>query len=150
MKVRLLHPMAKAPVQGSDHAVGFDVCALDGGLIGPGERLLVGTGIAAQAPEGCYIRVAPRSGLASKHGIHATSFKYDDGDNETMAGVIDRDYTGEIGVLLINLGPYPFEFKAGDKIAQFIQERCSYESVEIVGHFDDTVRGDGAYGSTGK
>jgi dUTP pyrophosphatase len=84
-----------------------------------------------------YGRVAPRSGLTVKHGIHVG------------AGVIDPDYTGEIKVALFNLGDGPFEVKKGDRIAQLILERCETPYVREITEISETERGDGGFGSTG-
>lgn len=88
-------------------------------------------------PAGCYGRVAPRSGLAAKHGI------------DVGAGVIDEDYRGNIGVVLFNHGKEAFEIKRGDRIAQLICERIVYPVLEEVEKLTETVRGAGGFGSTG-
>lgn len=82
-------------------------------------------------------RVAPRSGLAYKHGI------------DTMAGVIDADYRGPVGVILANLSETDFPVKIGDRIAQLIVERVVMPDVVVVDQLEDTVRGAGGFGSTG-
>jgi dUTP pyrophosphatase len=110
-------------------------------IVLPGHRKLISTGIAVRVPEGTYGRIAPRSGLALKSGIHVG------------AGVIDADYTGTVGVLLFNLDPSePFEIRIGDRIAQLIVERISACTPEIVHEAikeDKEGRGDGGFGSTG-
>ena len=96
------------------------------------------TGLAVEIPPGFYGRVAPRSGWAAKHGI------------DTLAGIIDADYRGEILVLLINLSHEPFSARSGERIAQLIIERaamCSYVWAEALG---ETERGAGGFGSTGR
>lgn len=106
-------------------------------ILRPGRRTLVKTGIAMALPRGTYGRVAPRSGLAFKHGI------------DVMAGVIDSDYRGEVGVILVNLGEDTFVIKHGDRIAQLVIERfypCyPFEVLDLTA----TNRGHGGYGSTG-
>jgi dUTP pyrophosphatase len=77
-------------------------------IIPPAERSPVNTGIALAVPQGTYVRIAPRSGLAVKHGI------------DIGAGVIDEDYQGEIKVVLINNSSIPFQVRPGDRIAQLI------------------------------
>lgn len=96
------------------------------------------TGIAIAAPSGHYARVAPRSGLAYKSGM------------DVMAGVIDEDYRGDVGVILINLGDKDFIIHHGDRVAQLILERCTRCSVDVVAELSDTRRGAGKFGSTGK
>lgn len=137
MNVLLLDKHATVPVRSSSEAAGYDVCSIDDGYIDPGDRLLVRTGIALQVPIGTYGRIAPRSGLAVKYGIHVG------------AGVIDRDYRGEIRVLLCNLGRERFEFKRGDRIAQMVLEKIETPEVYTVESLDETSRGSGGFGSTG-
>lgn len=138
MNVFLLDEHARVPTRGSPEAAGYDLCAMHDGYVDPGSRLLVGTGIAIEVPPGTYGRVAPRSGLAVNHGMHIG------------AGVIDRDYRGELRVLLWNLGTERFEFKRGYRIAQLILEKIETPDVKIVtAPLGDTVRGSGGFGSTG-
>ena len=82
--------------------------------------------------------MAPRSGLAVKHGI------------DVGAGVVDYDYRGPLGVVLFNFGQEPFEVKAGDRIAQLVLERIVTPAVEEVEELDSTERGAGGFGSTGQ
>ncbi|KAH3054749.1 hypothetical protein KXV27_001546 [Aspergillus fumigatus] len=91
----------------------------------------------AQAPTDCYGRVAPRSGLASKHFI------------DTGAGVIDADYRGEVKVLLFNFSDVDFTVKVGDRIAQLVLERIYTPDVMVVEELEESVRGAGGFGSTG-
>lgn len=137
MNVLLLDEYANKPIRSSSEAAGYDICCIEHGCIDPGDRLLVRTGLAIQVPIGTYGRIAPRSGLAVKHGIHVG------------AGVIDRDYRGEIRVLLCNLGNERFEFKRGDRIAQLILEKIETPEVFVVETLDETSRGSGGFGSTG-
>ncbi|WP_197484155.1 dUTP diphosphatase [Halioglobus sp. HI00S01] len=125
------------PKRGSEHAAGFDLQAAHAAEIPPGGRCLIKTGFAVRLPDGHYGRIAPRSGLALKHGL------------DVMAGVIDIDYIGDIGVLLYNTTADPFEIGEGDRIAQLIVERCSYMDAEEVADLEDTTRGADGYGSTG-
>ena len=98
---------------------------------------MVPTGLAFAIPEGNYGRMAPRSGLAAKHGIHVG------------AGVLDSDYRGEIKAVLFNLGDKDFEIKEGDRIAQVIVEKYTITELVEVEDLDDTERGAGGFGSTG-
>eukprot|EP00339_Tiarina_fusa_P004578 CAMPEP_0117047582 /NCGR_PEP_ID=MMETSP0472-20121206/32881_1 /TAXON_ID=693140 ORGANISM="Tiarina fusus, Strain LIS" /NCGR_SAMPLE_ID=MMETSP0472 /ASSEMBLY_ACC=CAM_ASM_000603 /LENGTH=111 /DNA_ID=CAMNT_0004760333 /DNA_START=40 /DNA_END=372 /DNA_ORIENTATION=- len=106
--------------------------------IPPKGKALVKTDIAIAIPSGHYGRIAPRSSLAWKHSI------------DVGAGVIDSDYRGNIGVILFNLGDEPFTVKTHDRIAQLIIEKISTPAVVQVDELDDTERGEGGYGSTGK
>jgi len=125
------------PTRGSDGAVGYDLYSNCDGVIAKGERGVVSTGIAVSLPPGVYGRVAPRSGLAMKNGI------------QIGAGVIDPDYTGEISVIIFNMGDNDFEVKKGARIAQLILERCETPPVEEIGLLQETLRGEGGFGSTG-
>lgn len=98
---------------------------------------LVKTDIQIEVPEGCYGRVAPRSGLAWKNSI------------DVGAGVIDQDYRGNVGVILFNFADADFEVKKGDRVAQLICERITYPVVEEAKTLSDTTRGEGGFGSTG-
>jgi dUTP pyrophosphatase len=100
-------------------------------------KAMVDTGIAIAVPEGTYGRVAPRSGLASKHFI------------DTGAGVIDADYRGEVKVLLFNHSEVDFPVKEGDRIAQLVLERIYTPEVTVVEELEESVRGAGGFGSTG-
>lgn len=138
--VKRLHPAATCPSYGSAGAIGLDLTAHMSHvfLLEPGERELIKTGIAVAIPEGYYGRIAPRSGLALNHGIGV------------LAGVIDSDYRGEIGVVLINHSYTPVEIKDGMRIAQLILERADRLPVVVVGDLPDTDRGSNGYGSTGQ
>jgi dUTP pyrophosphatase len=135
--VKCLHDGVHLPTRGSSGAVGYDLYSCEDVTIPRGERALVGTGVAIVLPVGTYGRVAPRSGLAVKHGINVG------------AGVIDPDYTGEIKVLLFNHGEGVFEVKKGDRVAQLVLERCETPEVEEVGVIKETERGASGFGSTG-
>lgn len=137
LRVKKLVPNATLPTRGSGRAVGYDLYSTDEVVVPPTHRALIGTGIATVLPVGVYGRVAPRSGLAVKHGI------------QVGAGVVDPDYTGEIKVVLFNHGDKDFEVRRGDRIAQLILERCETPDVEEVGAVDETERGSGGFGSTG-
>ena len=137
LRVKKLNQNATLPTRGSGGAVGYDLYSTEEVVVPPTHRALVGTGIAIVLPVGVYGRVAPRSGLAVKHGI------------QVGAGVIDPDYTGEIKVVLFNHGDKDFEVKKGDRVAQLILERCETPEVEEVGTVEETERGAGGFGSTG-
>lgn len=128
---------AQVPSRGSTGAAGYDLYSTESHVILPGKRAVVGTGIAVQLPDGVYGRVAPRSGLSVKHGIHIG------------AGVVDPDYRGEIKVVMFNLGSESYVIKPGYRIAQLILERFLMEQV-VVGDITDTERGEGGFGSTGQ
>jgi len=139
MKIKLLETNAKVPVRANDCAAGYDLYSSCNALIYPQERMLIKTGISIEIPEGYYGRIAPRSGWALKYGI------------DTLAGVIDSDYRGEVGVILYNTDKaIPFNIKIGDRIAQIIFEKYYTFDIEISDEISKTARGDGGFGSTGK
>eukprot|EP00958_Prasinococcus_capsulatus_P023990 scaffold3691_cov394-Prasinococcus_capsulatus_cf.AAC.10 len=106
-------------------------------VVPSGGRALVKTGLSIAIPQGTYARIAPRSGLAYKSGI------------DVGAGVVDYDYRGEVGVILFNFGNEDFQVRKGDRIAQLILEKIATPEVVEVSDLDDTVRGEGGFGSTG-
>ncbi|KAI6240574.1 Deoxyuridine 5'-triphosphate nucleotidohydrolase [Aphelenchoides fujianensis] len=108
-----IHPDAKAPVYSSAHAAGMDLHSCEDAVVPARGRAMVDVGLKVEIPTGHYGRVAPRSGLAVKHGL------------DTGAGVIDEDYRGPVHVLLFNTSEQDYEVKKGDRIAQLIVERIS-------------------------
>ena len=108
--------------------------------LGPLERTLVPTGLYIALPAGFEAQVRPRSGLAAKHGITVLN----------TPGTIDADYRGEIKVILVNLSNSPFEIVPGERIAQMVvarHERVEWEETDCL---DETERGAGGFGSTGR
>ena len=138
MKVKKINPEAIIPTRAHAEDIGLDVYSVVNCVIPPKEHVVVPTGIAAQAPEGCYIRVAPRSGLAAKFSI------------DVLAGVVDRNYTGEIKVILLNNSNRIFTVTAGDRIAQLVCEQAKITEVEEVLTLEYTDREGDGFGSTGK
>ena len=98
---------------------------------------MVKTDLQVALPEGCYGRIAPRSGLAYKHFI------------DVGAGVIDRDYRGNVGILLFNFGKKKFVIKRGDRVAHIIPERIYDPQLQEVENLENTKRGQKGFGSTG-
>lgn len=137
LKVKKLNPEAIPPARASEGAAGYDLCAAEDTTIVPGTRKVVKTGLAVQVPPLHYGRVAPRSGLAFKFGI------------DIGAGVIDSDYRGPLGIVMVNNGVADFEVKKGQRIAQFLIERVDVPEVQVVDELDDSVRGAKGFGSTG-
>ena len=109
-------------------------------LLAPGGRTVVPTGLKIALPLGYEAQVRARSGLALKHGIICPN----------APGTIDSDYRGEVGVLLANIGDQPFEIRRGERVAQLViarHEQALWVEVETL---DDTARGAGGFGSTGR
>jgi dUTP pyrophosphatase len=104
------------------------------------ERLLIPTGLFIQLPEGYEAQVRPRSGLAIKHGITCLN----------SPGTIDSDYRGEIKVILANLGKEPQVINNGDRIAQMIIAKVEKANLVVAMELNDTQRGEGGFGHTGK
>lgn len=122
---------------GSEFSAGLDLRAIQETWIKPGERALIKTGVSVAIPNNFFGSIRPRSGLAVKKGI------------DVLAGVIDCDYRGEIGVVLINLGSETFVVQPGDRVAQMIiQPYLTVETVQVE-DLDATNRGTGGFGSTG-
>ena len=121
-------------------AAGFDVVAAESLTLAPGARHAVATGFAIAIPEGFEVQVRPRSGLALKNGITCLN----------TPGTIDSDYRGEVKVILANLGAEPFEVVRGERIAQLVPAPVLRSAFREVGELDDTARGGGGFGSTGR
>ena len=108
--------------------------------LAPGARALVPTGLKIALERGWEAQVRPRSGLALKHGITCLN----------SPGTIDSDYRGEVGVILVNLGSEPFVIRRGERVAQMIVAAHAQAVVGEVETLDDTARGTGGFGSTGR
>ena len=128
------------PAYATDGAAGMDVCAAEDVELASGGRHAVATGFALAIPEGYEIQVRPRSGLAFKHGISVPN----------APGTIDSDYRGELKVLLINHGSESFAIKRGDRIGQLVLAPVTRAAFSEVDDLDDTQRGSGGFGSTGR
>ena len=137
LKVQRLNNNTALPKQSTEGAAGYDLCAAHNCTIPAGGKGLVKTGLSISFPVGLYARIAPRSSLALKKFI------------DVGAGVVDRDYRGDVGVVLFNHGDQEFQVKMGDRIAQLILEKIDTPPVEEVQGHDSTVRGTGGFGSTG-
>jgi dUTP pyrophosphatase len=153
IEVKKLFDNAVIPTRGSRLAAGLDLYAHSYALIKDGKpqetltlgvlsipansRCLIKTGISVCIPPNCYGRVAPRSSLAMK-GI------------DVAAGVVDEDYRGEVGVILVNQNSEPYIVIKGDRIAQLICERIVYVQPKLVEIISTTRRGENGFGSTGQ
>ncbi len=135
-----LGPDATLPAYQTTNAAGMDLCTAIDFSLEPMERKLVPTGIRMAIPHGYEGQVRPRSGLAMKYGIGMVN----------APGTIDSDYRGEIGVLLINLGKDTVTFQRGDRIAQLVIAAVVQAKLTVVEELDQTERGAGGFGSTGK
>ena len=130
------------PAYETEHAAGMDLrAAIESMLeIAPGVRSFVPTGLRIALPPGTEAQVRPRSGLAGKHGISMVN----------TPGTIDADYRGEIKVILINHGDEPFLIRRGDRIAQLVVAPVLRAEWRVVDDLDETIRGPGGFGHTGR
>lgn len=143
MKIKIIntsnHPL---PEYKTELSAGMDLCAnlSESITLKSLERKLIPTGLFIELPAGFEAQVRPRSGMAFKHGLTVLN----------SPGTIDADYRGEIGVILVNLSTEEFTIQDGERIAQLVvakHETAEWQEVEML---DETVRGEGGFGSTGK
>lgn len=130
------------PEYSTESSAGMDVraCLKEPVVLQPLQRALIPTGLRIQLPQGYECQIRPRSGLALKHGISLVN----------TPGTIDADYRGEIGVIMINLSNEPFTVNDGERICQMVVTRYSHTTWIPVEQLDDTERGDGGFGHTGR
>jgi dUTP pyrophosphatase len=142
IRICRLDPVVKLPSRHHRGDAGYDLCARAEARLTPaGGRALVPTGIAIAIPEGYAGFVQPRSGLALRHGVTCLN----------TPGLIDAGYRDEISVLLVNLDPrLAFDVLPGDRIAQLVIQRVHEVEWDEVESLDDTARGTGGWGSTGR
>ena len=127
------------PTYKTNGSAGADLHASENHVIFQGESELIGTGVRIAIPNGYEGQVRPRSGLALKHGITVLN----------SPGTIDSDYRGEVKVLLVNFGDEDYQIKKGDRIAQLVIAPVT-QGQFVPGLLDETDRGSGGFGSTGK
>lgn len=138
IKIRKLHKDAKLPTYAHTNDAGMDLYCLDEFEMKPGERKSISVGIAVEIPDGYVGLIWDKSGLSHKYGI------------KTFGGVIDAGYRGEISVGLMNLSDEHFKFEKGHKVAQFLIQKIEHVEFEETDQLNETLRGDGGFGSTGK
>ena len=138
IKVKRLTETAKLPVRAHDTDSGADIFANNATyVINPGERMLIGTGIAATVGPGYDIQFVDKSGLAWKNGI------------TVLGGLIDEAYRGELKVVLLNTSNEPYTVEPYSKLTQMVVRPVLYPEIVEVDELDETVRGEGGFGSTG-
>ena len=143
MKVKIVNRSPyPAPQYATEMSAGMDLKAdiREPIVLKPLERSMIPTGLFIALPVGFEAQVRPRSGLAAKHGITVLN----------TPGTIDADYRGEIKVILVNLSGEPFTVNPGERIAQMVVARHEHVQWVEVAELDETERGDGGFGSTGK
>jgi dUTP pyrophosphatase len=138
IKVKKLSENATIPKRQTHGSIGYDLHAAQDTFINPRGKAVVATDLIICVPPGHYGRVAPRSGLAARDGI------------DVGAGVIDPDYRGPVGIVLFNHSDKEFHIKKYDRVAQLILEMASTPDIVEITDLDQTQRGFGAFGSTGK
>lgn len=142
VRVTRLDPDLPLPAQQHPDDAGYDLHAREHVTLAPGGgRAVVPTGLAVAIPSGYAGFVLPRSGLALKHGVTCLN----------TPGLIDSDYRGELKVLLVNTDPTePFLVRRGERIAQLVVQAVEHVLFEEVDELDDTDRGEGGFGHTGR
>jgi dUTP pyrophosphatase len=130
------------PSYESAGAAGADLCSAEAATvaIAPGQRVALATGLVIEIPDGYEAQVRPRSGLAARHGLTVVN----------APGTIDSDYRGEVKVLLVNLGQETATVDRGDRIAQLVVAPVTRVEFVESEHVNDTDRGAGGFGSTGR
>ncbi|CDM69548.1 Deoxyuridine 5'-triphosphate nucleotidohydrolase [Clostridium bornimense] len=140
LKIRKLSEDAIIPFYAHPGDAGLDLFSVEEITIEPGKRKLVATGISIELPKNTEAQVRPRSGLALKYGVTVLN----------SPGTIDEGYRGEIKVILINHGEEAFKINKGDKIAQMVIMPVLTVDVKEVDMLNDSERGEGGFGSTGR
>lgn len=140
MKIKLqkLHPSAKLPAYAHPGDAGMDLFAVEATVLAPGEIKAVKTGVAMAIPEGYVGLIWDKSGIAIKEGL------------KTMGGVIDSGYRGEVMVGMLNTSKKSYTFEAGHKVAQMLIQKIESPELVEADSLEETKRGKGGFGSTGK
>ncbi len=137
LNVKKLYPDATVPARAHHDDAGLDLYSYETFELAAGERRTVKTGIALAIPSGFVGLIWDKSSVPHKWGV------------KTMGGVIDASYRGEIGVIMVNLSEETQKFEKGAKISQLLIQRVELPEVCEVTELDDTIRGEGGFGSTG-
>lgn len=140
ISIQKLHPDAILPQYGSADAAGADLCSIEEITIAPGETKLVHTGLAMAIPQGYGGFIFARSGLATKRGLAPAN----------KVGVVDADYRGEVMVALYNQGSTEQTILKGERIAQMVFLPCPQATLDLCDSLEETERGNGGFGSTGR
>ena len=140
IQIKKMEDDVKLPHYEHEGDAGMDIYAYEDALLKPLERKLIRTGFQIAVPKGYEAQIRPKSGLALEHGI-------------TMAnspGTIDHQYRGEVKIIVVNLGSKDFKVEKGKKIAQMVINKIENAEFEEVSALDETKRGAGGFGSTGR
>ena len=142
LKIKKLKSGAIIPKRATEESAGLDLSALleNPVTVNPHEIVKIPTGIAIELEKGYAGLIYPRSGLATKHGISLAN----------CVGVVDSDYRGEVLVAVINHSDTPFTINSGERIAQLVISPVILPEIEVTDNLNDTERGTGGFGSTGR
>ena len=140
IRFKKLYDNVVIPKYETTGSAGADLTAIKNSYIKPNETVVIPLGFSVAIPSGYEIQIRPRSGLAAKHGITVLN----------SPGTIDSDYRGEVGVIMTNFGVSSFYIKPGDRIAQMVLSQVPQAEFIEVEELDDTTRGEGGFGSTGR
>ena len=141
MRVKLLSENATVPTRGSNESAGWDLYAAEDTIVPARGKAIIATDIAVAITTGYYGRIAPRSGMSWKN------------HTDIGAGVVDSDYRGSVGVVMFNHADTDLQITKGDRVAQMVIEKINTAPLLLVPdgvELDDTERGEGGFGSTGK
>ena len=141
MRVKLLSENATVPTRGSNESAGWDLYAAEDTIVPARGKAIIATDIAVAISTGYYGRIAPRSGMSWKN------------HTDIGAGVVDSDYRGSVGVVMFNHADTDLQITKGDRVAQMVIEKINTAPLLLVPdgvELDDTERGEGGFGSTGK
>lgn len=137
IKVKKLKANATLPQMMRQGDAAFDLATCEDVLLHPGETKIIPTGLALEIPVGFVGNIRDRSGLAGKHALHA------------LAGVIDSNYRGEIGIVMTNLSQIDYQIKTGDRVAQMLIQQIAMAEFEEVAELSETNRGENGFNSSG-
>jgi dUTP pyrophosphatase len=137
LSIKKFHPDALLPARAHQDDAGLDLFSNETLTLEPGMRWTVKTGIALAIPTGYVGLIWDKSSIPHKWGV------------KTMGGVIDASYRGEVGVIMVNLSQEPYVIEKGAKISQLLIQKVELPEVCEVSELDDTIRGEGGFGSTG-
>ena len=136
--IKKLYDNVQIPAYARPGDAGFDLFSRENWMLEPGEQHIFKLGFCIAIPEETVGLIWDRSGMAAKNGV------------KTMAGVLDHTYRGELGVVLVNVTKKPHEVKCGDRIAQLLLQPILTVDVHVVDELDETQRGLGGFGSSGR
>ncbi|MCX6785349.1 MAG: dUTP diphosphatase [Candidatus Komeilibacteria bacterium] len=138
VKIKKLNAAVKLPSYAHPGDAGLDLYSLEDYELRPGERHIFFSGFALEFPNGYVAKVFDKGGLPKNYGLHA------------LGGVFDAGYRGEYNVNLVNLGQEPYQIKKGDKIAQLVILPCEHAEFEETEALEESQRGEGRFGSSGR